>query len=105
MLKNFRFFGALHVAFVTSPVALDTYGILDCGAFVTGFMQAAQALGLGLVAQAALAGQAPLVRAALAVPEDRHILCGISFGCGDTAHPANSFRSARAAVGEVMEWR
>ena len=105
MLENFRFFGALHVAFVTSPAALGAYGILDCGAFITGFMLAAQALGLASIAQGALARQASLVRAALAVPEDRHILCGISFGYGDTAHPANSFLTARAAVGELIEWR
>jgi hypothetical protein len=45
MMENFRFFGAPNVAFVTSPAALGAYGILDCGAFVTGFMLAAQALG------------------------------------------------------------
>ena len=37
--------------------------------------------------------------------EDRQILCGISFGYSDTAHPANSFRTTRAAVDEVMDWR
>lgn len=105
MMENFRFFGAPHVAFVTSPVALGAYGILDCGAFVTGFMLAAQALGLGSIAQAALAGHAPLVRDALEVSEDRQILCGISFGYSDTAHSANSFRTTRAAVDEVMDWR
>jgi hypothetical protein len=46
-----------------------------------------------------------LVRDALEVPEDRQILCGISFGYSDTAHPANSFRTTRAAVDEVMDWR
>ncbi|HAM89204.1 MAG TPA: nitroreductase, partial [Rhodobacteraceae bacterium] len=51
------------------------------------------------------AGHAPLVRDALEVPEDRQILCGISFGYSDTAHPANSFRTTRAAVDEVMDWR
>ena len=104
-MENYRFFGAPHVAFVTSPAALGAYGILDCGAFVTGFMLAAQALGLASIAQAALAGHASLVRDALKVPEDRQILCGISFGYSDTAHPANSFRTTRAAVDEVMDWR
>ena len=105
MMENFRFFGAPHVAFVTSPAALGAYGILDCGAFITSFMLAAQGLGLASIAQAALAGHAPLLHAALALPEDRHILCGISFGYGDPAHPANGFRTTRAAVGEVMDWR
>ena len=105
MRENFRFFGAPHLALVTSPVELGAYGLLDCGAFVTGFMVAAQALGLASIAQAALAGYAPLVRKKLEIAEDRHILCGISFGYSDPAHPANRFRTARAVVDDVMEWR
>ena len=105
MRENFRFFGAPHLALVTSPVELGAYGLLDCGAFVTGFMVAAQALGLASIAQAALAGYAPLVRKKLEIAEDRHILCGISFGYSDPAYPANRFRTARAVVDDVMEWR
>ena len=105
MRENFHFFGAPHFALVTSPVELGGYGMLDCGAFITGFMVAAQALGLASIAQAALAGYAPLLRTTLQIPADRHILCGISFGYRDPAHPANSFRTTRAAVEDVMEWR
>ena len=105
MRENFRFFGAPHLALVTSPVELGAYGLLDCGAFVTGFMVAAQALGLASIAQAALAGYAPLLRNTLEIAEDRHILCGISFGYSDPAHATNSFRTARVVVGDVMEWR
>lgn len=105
MMQNFRFFGAPHLALVTSPVELGPYGVLDCGAFITGFMVAAQALGLGSIAQAALASYAPLLRAALDVPPDRNILCGISFGYADINHPANSFRTTRATVNEVIDWR
>ena len=105
MRENFRFFGAPHLALVTSPVELGGYGMLDCGAFITDFMVAAQASGLASIAQAALAGYAPLLRTTLKMPADRHILCGISFGYRDPAHPANSFRTTRAAVEDVMEWR
>ena len=104
-MQNFRFFGAPHLALVTSPVELGPYGVLDCGAFITGFMVAAQALGLGSIAQAALASYAPLLRADLDVPPDRNILCGISFGYADINHPANSFRTTRATVNEVIDWR
>ena len=41
MRENFRFFGAPHLALITSPVELGGYGMLDCGAFITGFMVAA----------------------------------------------------------------
>ena len=66
---------------------------------------AAQALGLATVPQAAVAFQSPVVREVLNVPEDRLILCAISFGYEDPAHPANGFRTDRAALDEIMEIR
>ncbi|HAB38653.1 MAG TPA: nitroreductase, partial [Rhodobacteraceae bacterium] len=33
-----------------------------------------------------------------------NILCAISFGYSDLDHPANSFRTERASVGDVIEW-
>ena len=105
MRENFRFFGAPHLALITSPVELGGYGMLDCGALITGFMVAAQASGLASIAQAALASYAPLLRTTLKMRADRYILCGISFGYSDSAHPDNSFRTTRAAVEAVMEWR
>ncbi len=104
-LENFRFFGAPHVALVTSPAALGTYGVLDCGAFVTGFMTAAQAAGVASIAQAALATQAPFLREWFAVPEDRWIVCGIAFGRADPAHPVNGYRTTRASPDTVVDWR
>ena len=46
-LENFNFFGAPHVAIVHTDEALGVYGAIDCGGYVTSFMLAAQALGLG----------------------------------------------------------
>ena len=54
-LQNFNFFGAPHVAIITSDEALGVYGAVDCGGYVNNFMLAAQALGLATVPQAALA--------------------------------------------------
>ena len=50
-------FGAPHVAIVTSDEALGVYGAVDCGAYVSNFMLAAHSLGVGSIAQAALAGR------------------------------------------------
>lgn len=105
MLKNYSFFGAPHVAIVTSPVELGTYGVLDCGAFVTGFMLAAEAAGVASIAQAAIAGYSDQVRAHLGIALDRHVVCAISFGRRDEAHPANRFRTERARPDEVIDWR
>lgn len=102
MLENFRFFGAPHVAIVTSDDALGVYGAIDCGAYVGNFMLAAHAAGLATVPQAALAGYSDVVRKHLGVGEDRRVVCGISFGFPDEAHPANSYRTTRAAIPQAV---
>lgn len=105
MLENFRLFGAPHVAIVTSARELGPYGAMDCGGFVTAFTLAAAAAGLGSIAQAAIAGYSDQVRAHFDIPDDRVIACAISFGYADEDHPANGFRTERAALGEVLDWR
>lgn len=103
-LENFRFFGAPHVALVTSDAALGTYGAVDCGAYVNSFMLAARAHGIACIAQAALASQADFWRTELRLPQSRRLVCGISFGYEDAAHPANAFRTSRAPLQEVVQW-
>ncbi|MDT8333863.1 nitroreductase [Roseomonas gilardii] len=103
--ENFRLFGAPHVAIVTTDTVLGTYGAVDCGAYVTTFMLAATALGVACIAQAALASHAGFIRRHLGIPDHRYVLCGISFGYEDKAHPANSFRTDRASIEEVVQWR
>ena len=104
MAKNYEFFGAPHVAIITTPKDLGAYGVLDCGAFITAFTLAAAALGVSSIPQAAIAGRAPIVREVLNIGEDRDVLCAISFGFADTDHPANSFRTQRADLVEFVEW-
>ncbi|RFP88328.1 nitroreductase [Rhodobacteraceae bacterium 63075] len=105
MMENFRFFGAPHMALVTAPSALGPYGAIDCGGFVTAFCLAARAAGLGSIPQAAPAGFAPFLRDWFALPEDRDILCAISFGYPEETAPINSFRTPRATAGEIIDWR
>lgn len=104
-MENYRLFGAPHVAIVHSEAALGPYGAMDSGGFVTAFMLAATALGVGSIAQASVAAYAPFVRAHFGLPETRLILCAISFGWPDPAHPANAFRTRRAALDEVCDLR
>ena len=104
MMENFRFFGAPQVAVVTTPKELGAYGAVDCGAFVTAFTLAAQGLGIATIAQAAIAGLAPVVRECLCLSSDRNILCAISFGYENKDHPANQFRTDRAESSDVIDW-
>jgi len=101
-LENFKFFGAPHVAVITSPESLGLYGAVDCGAYVNNFMLAAQSLGVASVAQAALATQSKFIREYFSLGADRRVLCGISFGYADVSHPANSFRTDRAELDDVV---
>ncbi|WP_420584614.1 nitroreductase [Ruegeria sp.] len=104
MMQNFSLFGAPHCAIVTSPAELGAYGAMDCGGFVTAFTLAAQALDVATIPQAALAAYSPFLRRYFKIAEDRNILCAISFGYADTDHPANSFRTDRADLTEIVEW-
>jgi nitroreductase len=103
-MENFRLFGAPHVAIVTTPADLGVYGAVDCGAYVQNFMLAATSLGLATIAQAALATRPAFIRRHFGLPDDRRIVCGISFGYEDPAHPANAFRTTRADWRGEVTW-
>lgn len=103
-LENFRLFGAPHLVVLTSPALLGTHGVMDCGAWVSNFLLACTAHGLGAIAQAAIASWPDILRAHLPIAADRRVVCGISFGYEDEAHPANGFRTRRAPMHEAVTW-
>ncbi len=105
MLENFRLFGAPHVMIITTESDLGVYGAIDCGAYVAHVMLAAQSLGVATVAQAALAGVSDFVRDHFAIPANRKVVCGIAFGFADPNHPANAFRTTRAPLDQVVDYR
>ncbi|WP_037309486.1 nitroreductase [Ruegeria halocynthiae] len=104
MMQNFLLFGAPHCAILSSPRELGAYGAMDCGGFVTAFSLAAQALGVATIPQAAVAAYSPFLRRYFDIPDDRAVLCAISFGYADKDHPANSFRTKRADLSEIVDW-
>ena len=65
-------------------------------------MLAAQALGLGSIAQAAIASRSRLVRQHFNLGDDRKVVCGISSGFADHAHKANSYRTSRAGIADAV---
>lgn len=100
-MENFNFFGAPHVAIITTDEALGVYGAVDCGGYVSNFMLAAQALGVATVPQAALAFHSEVVRKHFGLGDDRRVVCGISFGFPDSEHKVNSYRTTRAKLADV----
>lgn len=102
MQENFRFFGAPHVAVISTPKNLGPFGAIDCGGYVSTLMIAAQSMGIATIAQAAISRYADLVHEYFDIPVDRDIVCAISFGYGDLDHPANAFRTDRAAINQAV---
>ncbi|HMN80226.1 MAG TPA: nitroreductase [Burkholderiaceae bacterium] len=102
--QNFRFFGAPHVAIVTTDEALGVYGAVDCGGFVSNFLLAATAHGVATIAQAALSRHARTIREALGIGDDRRMVCGVSFGYALADDPVNVYRTERAGLDEVLRW-
>ncbi|WP_306152962.1 nitroreductase [Roseovarius sp. MMSF_3281] len=104
-MQNYHLFGAPHVAIIHAEAALGPYGAMDTGGFVTAFLLAATARGLGTIAQASVAAYPDLIRAHFDLPDTRNILCAISFGYPDPDHPANQFRTERAALDDILDLR
>lgn len=102
--KNFSFFGAPHVAIITTPEELGAYGAVDCGGYISVFTLAAQNVGVATIPQAALASFSPFIRDYFNISETRQVVAGISFGYADLTHPANNFRTSRATIDAAVEW-
>jgi nitroreductase len=103
-LRNYELFDAPHVAIVTTDEALGVYGAVDCGAYVSSFMLAAQGLGVATIAQAALALYSAPIREHFDIPDSRHVVCGISFGWPDLDHAVNRYRTPRADIAEAARF-
>ncbi len=103
-MENYRFFGAPHVAVVTTPRDLGAYGAVDCGGWLATFLYAAASLGVAAVPQAAVAMHSDFVHGFLDIPETRQVVAGVAFGRARADHPINRFRTTRAALAEVVTW-
>ena len=104
MRENFKFFGAPHIAIITSERSLGVYGAIDCGAFVSAFTIAASSMKISTIPQAAIASLSNVVRKTLNIANGRDIICAISFGYENAEHPVNKFRTSRAKLSEVVNW-
>ena len=104
MMENFRLFGAPHVAIITTDRSLGVYGAVDTGLYVGTLLLAAQALGMASIAQASIARYPVFIRSHFGLPEDRRVVCAISFGFAEAGHPANGFRTTRASIDDAVTW-
>ncbi len=101
MLRNFSFFGAPHVAIITTDEALGPYGVVDTGIYLGTLLLAAHSLGVAAVPQGAVAEHSAFIRSYLGIPPGRLVVCGLSFGYADPAHSSNHFRTDRAPLADA----
>ena len=103
MMLNYKFFGAPHVAIITSEFDLGPYGSMDCGGFIAAFTIVAQAKGIATIAQASVTGYAQTIRKYFQIPKNRLIQTAISFGYSDDLNPINHFRTEREKSENVVK--
>lgn len=101
---NFKFYGAPHGIFLFQDSDLTEWSILDMGMFAQTLMLAAHASGLGTVPQAFLIDYSKEIKRFLGIPDSKRLILGISIGYPDLEDRANSYRSERVKVEEVLRW-
>lgn len=103
-IANSRFYGAPHGIFLFQDSSLPTWSIFDMGLFAQSLMLAANAHGIGTVPQAFLTDYPATVKELLEIPDSKRLILGISAGYPDWEDRANSYRSQRVDVSEMVKW-
>lgn len=103
-MRNFTFFDAPHVAFLFLPEPFGLREACDLGMYAQTLMLSMVAHGLASCPQTALSFQADLVREVLNVDPGNKLVFGLSFGFEDTSAPANTCRTDRAALSDVVHF-
>ena len=103
--RNFKFFDAPVGLFVTVDSYLTRGSWADTGMYIQTIMLAAQGHGVDSCPQAAwIPFQEPIYKH-LGIPEDQHLVSGMSLGYADPDAIENTLVSEREAVENVVTWQ
>ncbi len=97
-MRNYDFFGAPVGIVLCLPNRLPGVEALSIGMYLQTFLLALVDHGVASCAQVAIAEYPEAVRAALGIPDDLTILCGISVGYEDTNAHVNTLKVGRHPV-------
>lgn len=104
-LRNFQMFDAPHVVFIGMDEAFGASVAIDVGMYIQNLLLVMTGFGVASCPQGTMRYYPDLVREAFDIPENIHILLGISFGFEDTLVAANKTRVGRAAVAESVMFK
>ncbi|WP_166424668.1 nitroreductase [Paraglaciecola sp. 20A4] len=96
MAKNWQFFDAPHVGFLTMPLSMGAVNAIDVGIYLQSLMLLMVEHGLASCPQGALAFYPDPICDIAGIPEGHGILCGLSFGYADEEAKINEVHMGRA---------
>jgi nitroreductase len=102
--RNFDFFNAPVALFIAIDRRLGPGQWADLGGYVHALMYLARGNGLDTCPQESWARMHRIVGAFVKMPPEQMLFCALAIGYGDRSHPANSFRSPRAAPQEFCRF-
>ncbi|RYY91494.1 MAG: nitroreductase [Comamonadaceae bacterium] len=102
--RNFRFFDAPVGLMFTIDRIMGRGSLMDYGMFLQNLMVAARAHGLHTCPQAAWNGFSRIVLPHVGAGPEEMLVCGMSLGYADEAHPVNGFHTPREAVAGFTRW-
>jgi len=100
--RNYEFFNAPHVLFITMKKQFGPAIAVDVGMYAQTLMLLMTANGIASCAQASTAYYPNLIRNFFEVDSDTGVLFGISFGYEDDNIAANQARTNRADLSEII---
>ena len=103
-MRNYEFFDAPHIAFLSMDKAFAEPVALDMGMYAQTLMLAMTAYGIGSCAQVSVSRYPDIVRDYFDLPDKQGILMGVSFGYEDTKIPANRTVVPRATIEENVRF-
>ncbi len=104
-IANFRFYGAPHGLFLFQDASLSLWSLFDIGLFAQSLMLAAHAHGIGTVPQAFLIDYSAKIKDFLGIADSKKLVLGISLGYPDINDRANSYRSTRVEIDEIVKYK
>jgi len=98
MLKNWEFFGAPHVGFISMPLTMGPTNAIDIGIYLQSLMLLFTENGLASCPQGALAMYPDPINEVAQIPEGNGVICGISFGYADETAQINQTKTPRDTI-------
>ncbi len=105
LAPNYKFFGAPVLVILCMDRMLGMWQMFDLGMLSQSIMLAAQEFGIDSIPALSMTGYPDILRQELAISDNLMITIGIALGYVNTDNIANTYRSSRRPINEVVTFR